>query len=54
MDYLSVKQAAERWGICERRVHKLCETNRIHGAERFGYVWAIPKGVKKPADGRKK
>ena len=54
MDYISVKQAAEKWGISERRVHKLCETDRIPGAERFGYVWAIPKDAKNPADRRKK
>lgn len=55
MDYISVKQAAEKWGISERRVHKLCETDRIPGAERFGYVWAIPKDAKsQQIDERKK
>lgn len=54
MDYMSVKQAAGKWGISERHVHKLCETERIPGAERFRYVWAIPKAAEKPADLRKK
>ena len=54
MDYISVKQAAGKWSISERRVHKLCETNRIPGAIRFGYVWAIPKDAEKPADKRRK
>jgi len=54
LNYISVKQAAEKWEISERRVHKLCEDNRIEGIVRFGYVWAIPKDSKKPVDGRRK
>lgn len=54
MNYMSVKQAAKKWRISERRVHKLCETGRIPGAERLGYVWAIPNDAGKPADKRKK
>lgn len=52
LDYISVKEAAEKWGISERRVHKLCADNRIDGVVRFGYVWAIPKDAEKPADKR--
>ena len=49
-DYISVQQAAEKWGISERRIQKLCEENRIEGALRFGHAWAIPKDAEKPAD----
>ena len=52
-DYISVQQAAEKWGISERRIQKLCEENRIEGALRFGHAWAIPKDAEKPADLRK-
>jgi len=52
MNYISTKEAAEKWGITERRVQKLCEDNRIDGAIRFSRVWAIPKETKKPQDGR--
>ena len=31
MDYISVKEAAKRFELSERRVQKLCETNRIKG-----------------------
>jgi hypothetical protein len=54
VNYISVKGAAEHWGISERRVQKLCEENRIPGAIRFVRVWAIPKGAEKPADARLK
>jgi hypothetical protein len=29
MDYISVREAAENWGISERRVQKLCEQGRV-------------------------
>lgn len=38
LDYISVKEAAEKWGISERRVQKLCEGNRIEGIVRFGHA----------------
>jgi hypothetical protein len=54
MDYISVSEAAKKWGISERRVQKLCEENRISGVVRFSRMWAIPKNAEKPADGRRK
>jgi len=52
VDYISVREAAEKWGISERRIQKLCEENRIDGVVRFGRSWAIPKTAEKPIDGR--
>lgn len=52
MDYISVKDASEKWGISERRIQKLCEENRITGTLKFGRAWMIPKDIEKPADGR--
>lgn len=54
MDYMSTAQAADKWGISERRVQKYCEDGRIKGAFRFSRVWAIPKDAPKPTDPRKK
>ena len=54
MDYLSVSEAAKKWGVSERRVQKYCSDGRIEGAVRFSYIWAIPKDAPKPADPRKK
>lgn len=51
-EYISVKDAAKKWSVSERRVQKLCEQNRIDGVVRFGYVWAIPANAEKPADKR--
>ena len=54
MEYMSAPQAAEKWGVSERRVQKLCEENRIPGVSKLGYMWLIPKDAEKPADGRRK
>lgn len=54
LDYISVEQASEKWGIFKRRIQKLCEENRIDGVIRFGRSWAIPRDAEKPAGARKK
>ena len=52
MEYMSCPEAAQKWGISERRVQRLCEDNRIPGISKIGYMWLIPKGAQKPADRR--
>lgn len=53
VNYMSAKEAAEKWGISQRRVSILCTEMRIPGAEKVGNIWLIPKNAKKPIDGRK-
>lgn len=52
MKYLSIRQAAEKWGITPRRIQILCNQERIVGAVKIGYVWAIPANAVKPSDAR--
>lgn len=52
MDYITAKQAAEKWKISERRVQVLCNQGKVEGAVKLGWAWAIPKEAKKPIDGR--
>ena len=54
MEYISVSEAAKKWGISERRVQKLCEENRILGVERISRIWLIPRNAEKPTDKRYK
>ena len=49
-----IKQAAEKWGISDRRVRVLCSEGKIPGAYQEGRVWKIPYDVTKPTDGRYK
>ena len=52
MEYLSVRQAADKWGISPRRVQILCNQNRIEGAMKIGYAWVVPADALKPPDAR--
>lgn len=52
MEYLSIRQTSERWGISPRRIQVLCAHERILGAVKIGYSWAIPADASKPADER--
>ena len=52
MNYISVREAAENWGISERRVQKLCEQDRVPGVQRFGHSWMLPEDSQKPEDRR--
>lgn len=54
MEYMSCPEAAEKWGISERRVQILCKENRISGVSKIGYMWLIPKDAEKPVDARRK
>ena len=53
-DWITPKQAAERWGISDRRVQYLCTNGKIDGVLRLGRTWLIPKDAPKPIDGRTK
>jgi hypothetical protein len=52
--YISVQEAAKRWGISDRRVRDLCSQGKVAGAIRKGRSWRIPVDAKKPTDARYK
>ncbi len=52
--FMSTKQAAEKWGISDRRIRVLCSKGKIPGAYQEGRGWKIPQDAVKPADGRYK
>lgn len=52
--YMTVKQAAEKWGISDRRVRTLCTEGKVPGAFQEGRGWKIPIDAVKPTDGRYK
>lgn len=51
-DMISVREAAERWNITERRVSTLCKDGKITGAKKLGNRWMIPENTRKPLDRR--
>lgn len=50
---ISVAEAAQKWGISERRVRELCARGRIAGAHRDGRAWRVPAEAVKPLDARR-
>lgn len=54
MEYLSIKQTSDKWGISVRRIQVLCAEERIPGATRIGSHWAILADAEKPKDERVK
>ena len=52
MEYLSIRQTAEKWGISGRRIQRLCAEGRIPGAMKIGSYWAVPVDAVKPKDKR--
>ena len=53
MEYITVGEAAKKWGVSTRRVQYLCTNDRIKGAVRFGPIWKIPETAVLP-NARKK
>lgn len=52
MEYMRVAQAAEQWGISDRRVRILCQKGKIEGVIQKGRSYLIPYNAVKPIDGR--
>ena len=52
MEYMSAREAADKWGISQRRVAVLCSENRINHATMVGNMWIIPVSAEKPIDAR--
>lgn len=54
MEFMTVKEASEKWHISERRLQTICNEGMIKGVVKFGHSWAIPRDSEKPADKRVK
>ena len=54
MDYMTLKEASEKWGVTPRGINYLCAAGRISGAIKMATIWLIPKDAQKPADKRYK
>lgn len=54
MEYLTVKEIGEKWGITSRMVNNYCASGRIPGAIKKGNLWLVPDDAKKPEDMRRR
>ena len=51
-NYITVKEAGEKWNLKVRTIQEMCVSGRIQGAVKFGKSWAIPADAKRPKDRR--
>ena len=49
MDYISVTEFAEKFGISERTARNYCATGKIEGATLIGKTWSIPADAPLPS-----
>ena len=47
---MTVKEAAEKWGITPRRVNEILRDGRIKGVYKIGTTWVMPDDTQKPPD----
>lgn len=52
MEFMTTKEAVEKWNISERRIRQLLQDGRIEGAVKVGNSWNIPIDAEKPGDKR--
>ena len=48
MNYIPIKEAADRWGVSEVVARKYCRDHRVPGAVQQNGNWMIPENAKKP------
>lgn len=54
MDYMTLKETSEKWGVSVRQINYYCADGRIPGAVKMAGVWLLPKDAEKPVDMRTK
>ena len=54
MDYMTLKETSEKWGVSVRQINYYCAGSRIPGAVKMAGVWLLPKDAEKPVDMRTK
>jgi excisionase family DNA binding protein len=54
VETITAKEAAEKWGISDRRVRILCAAGKIPGTVKQGKSYRIPADAVKPTDGRER
>lgn len=52
MEFMTTKEAVQKWNISERRIRQLLQGGRIEGAVKVGNNWNIPIHANKPVDKR--
>lgn len=54
MDYMTLNEASEKWGITPLMINYYCAKDRIPGAEKIASVWLLSRNAEKSLDKRRK
>ena len=54
MDYISVKEFAQKYGVSERTARNYCASGKIEGVVLVGKTWNIPADAELPPKGKRK
>jgi hypothetical protein len=54
IDYITIKEAAENWGVTTRAITYHIISGRIEGAIKKGNLWLLPATTDRPVDFRYK
>ena len=54
MDYITLKEASQKWNVTPRQINYLGTPGRIPGAVKMATIGLIPKNQEKPVDRRRK
>ena len=52
MDYMTLKEAAEKWGVTPRRINYYCDGGCVSGGVQMVIIWLIFMYAEKPTDRR--
>lgn len=52
--YITVQEAAIKWGVTDRQVQLWCKAGKIQGATMLSRIWIIPKDAERPASKKRK
>ena len=48
MNYCTIKEMAERWGVSEQLVRRYCRQGRIENLKQVDGIWFIPEKTRRP------
>ncbi len=48
MEYISTKEAAEKWEMSEQAVRRFCRNGKVPGAIQDGSTWLVPEKARRP------
>ncbi len=51
--YITVQDAAKKWGVTNRQVQLWCKSGKILGATMLSRIWIIPEDAERPVTKRK-